>query len=213
MKSAGFVLLSILLVACGGKSLDNSDGGNGGDGGGNPDSGPPGPNCPVSAPQGGSACSIDGLECEYGNDIRSTCNAVAQCTGGAWQYAKPDDPTCPTLANSPSCPSSPSSATGSCSEMGLACNYSTASETRFCTCNYMGGPPMFDGGMTPTWQCSFGTTTGCPSVRPEIGSSCSQPDLNCSYDVCGAPQGLSFQCNGKTGTWIEGMGDVCAGAQ
>jgi hypothetical protein len=205
------LILSILVIGCGGKALENDDGGNGNDGGNNGDSGP-GPNCPASPPQGG-ACSIEGLECEYGNDIRSTCNTVLTCANGQWMMPKPYDPSCPTGPNSPSCPASPSAATGSCSDMGLACNYSTSSVTQFCTCSWMGGPPMQDGGNPAYWQCSFNTGPNCPSARPKIGASCSQPDLECNYDVCGAPQGLSFQCSAKTGTWIEGFGDVCAGAQ
>ena len=215
MSSRGLLVvsISILLAACGGKSLDDDDGGSG-DGGNNGDSSP-GPNCPASQPKEGAICSIGGLQCEYGNDVRSTCNTVFTCdNGGVWTTTTgPSDPTCPTGTNSPSCPASASVATGSCSDMGLACNYSTSSATEFCTCNSMGGPPMLDGGFGASWQCSFGTSTGCPAVRPKIGASCSQPDLDCNYDVCGAPQGLSFQCSSKTGTWIEGFADVCAGAQ
>jgi hypothetical protein len=211
MNSRGLLVLSILLAACGGKSLDNDDGGNS-DGGNNGDSAP-GPNCPTSLPSQASSCSIEGLECEYGNDPRSTCNTVVTCTNGGWTIPKPNAQGCPTGPNSSSCPASESAATGTCTDMGLACNYSTSSETRFCTCNYMGGPPMLDGGFTASWQCSFGTATGCPAERPKIGTTCSQPDLDCNYDVCGAPQGLSFQCSSKTGTWVEGFGDVCAGAQ
>jgi hypothetical protein len=206
------LVLSILIVGCGGKSLDNGDGGNDGDGGNGSDSGP-GPNCPTSLPQQGADCAIEGLQCEYGSDVRSTCNTVVTCASGGWTMPQPNDPSCPTVANAPQCPQSAAAATGSCSNMGLACNYSTSSQTQFCTCEFMGGPPIEDGGTTPSWECSFGTSTGCPAVRPKIGSSCSLPDVNCSYDVCGAPQGLSFQCSSKTGTWIEGMGDVCAGAQ
>jgi hypothetical protein len=202
----------MFLAACGGKSLDNDDGGNGNDGGNNVDGGP-GPDCPVSQPQEGAHCSIETLECEYGSDPRSTCNNVLTCSNGSWTMPKPFDDSCPTGANAPACPASPSSATGTCSDLGLACNYSTSQKTQFCSCNWMGGPPIEDGGTTATWQCGFNTATGCPAVRPTIGATCSMADLNCNYDVCGAPQGLSFQCNGKTGTWITGFGDVCAGAQ
>jgi len=215
ISSRSLLVLSILLAACGGKSLDNDDGGTG-DGGHGSDTGPgpdPGPDCPTSKPQSGDACGLEDLQCEYGSDIRSTCNTVLTCVNGSWTMPKPFDPSCPTGDNSPSCPASPSTATGACSDMGLACNYSTSSQTQFCVCSYMGGPPMLDGGTPAYWQCSFGTATGCPSARPKIGAKCSQPDLNCNYDVCGAPQGLSFQCNAKTGTWVEGFGDVCAGAQ
>jgi len=214
-SSRALLVLGIFLAACGGKSLDNDDAG--GDGGNNGDSSHndsgPGPNCPTTQPKEGDACSINKLECEYGGDVRSTCNEVFTCLGGSWTVPKPFDQSCPTGDNAPSCPASPSAATGSCSDMGLACNYSTSQKTEFCTCNYMGGPPMLDGGMQATWQCSFGSSTGCPAARPKIGATCTQPDLNCNYDVCGFPQGLSFMCSGDTNTWVEGFGDVCAGAQ
>jgi hypothetical protein len=215
ISSRSLLFLSIILVGCGGKSLDTDDGGNGGDGGNGADGsdGSPGPDCPLSAPQQASSCSIEGLQCEYGGDVRSVCNTVVTCVSGGWTIPKPNAQGCPTGDNAPTCPASPASATGACTDLGLACNYSTSSATEFCTCNYMGGPPTLDGGTPASWMCSFGTSTGCPAVRPKIGSDCSQPDLDCSYDVCGAPQGLSFQCSSKTGTWIEGLGDVCAGAQ
>ncbi len=96
--------------------------------------------------------------------------------------------------------------------MGAQCNYSTSSATRFCMCTYMGGPPMMDGGMNPTWQCTYPAQMGCPAARPRIGAPCSQPSLDCTYDVCGAPMGLTFQCSAQTGTWIGGFMDACGGA-
>ena len=71
---------------------------------------------------------------------------------------------------------------------------------------------MPDGGFDPSWQCSFGVGDGLPGGAPEDRRDVHSADLDCSYDMCGAPMGLSFQCSAKTGTWIEGFGDVCAGA-
>jgi len=52
--------------------------------------------------------------------------------------------------------------------------------------------------------------TDCPAVRPRIGTTCSHPDLQCDYGVCGDPMGLSIRCEGSTGTWVTGWGVDCA---
>ncbi len=70
---------------------------------------------------------------------------------------------------------------------------------------------MDAGGPIYVWQCSYGTSQGCPGLRPRLGQSCSQPNLECSYDVCGTPLGLSVQCDATTGTWQPGFASLCAG--
>jgi hypothetical protein len=210
MTSRACFILFAFVVACGGKTSDITDGGGGNDGGPQP-----GPDCPTSVPAEGASCKIDALQCEYGGDPRSVCNTIAVCNKGSWTYFKGGDPSCPTPAtNPPDCPATLAQVQvgAKCPSMGEACNYSTSSATQFCTCSYMGGPVDLDGGFSGTWQCGAPFETGCPTARPRIGAACSQPDLNCSYDSCGAPSGLSFQCSGQTGTWIQGFGDVCAGA-
>lgn len=206
-------MLFTFLIACGGKTNEQTDGG--GDDGGQTDGGPqPGPDCPSAVPSEGASCKIDTLQCEYGSDPRSICNTIAVCNNGSWTYFKGGD-ACPTPAtNPPECPATFEQVQvgTQCSLMGDSCNYSTSSATRFCTCSYMGGPVDMDGGFAGTWQCGSPFETGCPTARPHIGAACSQPDQTCNYDVCGAPSGLAFQCNGQTGTWIQGFGDMCAGA-
>ena len=197
-------------VACGGKTDGDFDGG-GGDGGGT--DGGPGPSgpCPQAEPSYGAACSQANLECEYGGDPRTTCNRVWSCAGGSWAMAKTGDPTCPST-NSAACPSDASLASGACGDPGATCDYSTSGASRWCACTFMGGPVQIDGGNQYTWQCGFGTMSGCPALRPRLGSACAQPDLECDYSVCGIPMGLSVRCEGSTGTWVTGFGMVCAGA-
>ncbi len=212
---ASLLMLFATLGACGGIA-DLGDGGSTPDSG-NPDGGPgpgPSPDCPTSPPTQSSSCSKNGIQCEYGNDVRFTCNQIVACTNGSWDYAFNGDPSCPTPQNPSACPATFEQVQqgASCTPMGTSCNYSNSTATRFCECNFMGGPIQIDGGPGATWECGFGTATGCPSVRPRIGTKCSQTDLNCSYDVCGAPSGLSFQCSSQTMTWVQGFGDVCAGA-
>lgn len=176
-----------------------------------PDSGPL-PGCPSSLPSSGSACVTLGITCEYGGDVRWTCNTVATCSGGAWSLSETKDPSCPTV-NASACPPSESDIqpSAACSNRGLSCNYSTMATTSFCNCMDPGGPIQIDGGGAQ-WLCTNQFVGGCPAVRPRLGTSCSQPELQCDYGICGMPTGLGVQCNGATGTWTLGPGSVCAGA-
>ncbi|HEY1956661.1 MAG TPA: hypothetical protein VGH28_13670 [Polyangiaceae bacterium] len=212
-----------LTAACGGKAdvlpdggdIDSgpSDGGGGPDGNGGDAS--PGPDCPTEAPAEGAACSKEGIQCEYGGDPRWVCNTIATCTQNQWTRIKGDIDSCPTPpVNPPTCPGTYGEAQkgGACTSTGTICDYSTSSATQFCSCNYMGGPIMLDGGGA-TWLCGSAYDPACPTVRPRAGSSCATPDTYCTYDVCGLPSGLSMQCDGLTGTWVTSPGDVCASAQ
>jgi hypothetical protein len=193
-------------MACGGISDNTLDGGG--------DSGPgPGKNCPSSQPKVGDGCNNESLQCEYGSDDRYVCNTILTCNGGTWDSSF-SDPSCPTK-NGSSCPATMGQIIqgSACGSVPTTCDYSTSQQTSFCACTFSGGPPIFDGGgPSYTWQCSYGSMTGCPAVRPRLGESCPQPNLNCNYDICGAPTGLSVQCDATTNTWKQGFGDVCAGA-
>jgi hypothetical protein len=211
MTSRIFSLL-ILVVGCGG-SVSPITGDSGTDGEG-PDGSPgPGPNCPSGIPTVGAACSKEGIACEYGTDVRWTCNTVMECSGGVWGMVPQSDQGCPTHS-APECPASLGDLTqgAACTPSGISFNYSTPSVTEFCSCTFMGGPIMADAGSQTTWLCSNGMLGGCPTARPALGSACSQPNLDCDYSVCGAPSGLGVQCSGTTSTWVQGMASACAGA-
>ena len=210
------VVLSSSVFACGGAIDPLTDGGTNPDGGPSPDgSPPPNPNCPSSAPDQGGSCAKEGIECEYGSDPRTVCNQIATCSSGAWDFAFGGGGDCPTPPQNPSeCPATLTQAQkgGACSDEGTICNYSTSSATQFCACGSPGGPIMIDGGPNDTWQCAFTSNSGCPAVRPRLGTACAVSDQNCNYDECGLPSGLAFQCNSQTMTWAIGFGDLCAGA-
>jgi hypothetical protein len=216
MLSRSFwLLLASLAVACGGKTDVFTDGGGGGDGGGTDGGGTdggPGPDCPASPPQLGAACGHQGVQCEYGGDPRWTCNEVASCASGKWDYMMSENPWCPTGDNSPDCPATyaEAQAGGACSVTGTSCNYSEPGATRFCSCVEF-GPILLDGGPPGNWMCSA-VQPGCPPERPRLGQACSQPSLSCSYDSCGVPDGLSVECSAQTGTWVIGPSAICASA-
>jgi hypothetical protein len=210
MRCIHFALgVFVAAVGCGGDVFGPT-----GDGGGdtqNGDGGPgPGPDCPSSVPNDGTACMANGVSCEYGGDPRWTCNNVATCANNVWSVATSDKTTCPTT-NVLGCPASESSIQPgmACMPLGLSCNYSNASATSFCACIYLGGPIHVDGGNGAQWQCT-NLLAGCPAERPRLGSSCTSAALDCDYAVCGAPSGLSVQCDGTTNTWVEGSPSACA---
>ena len=185
----------VVVVGCGGIALTNNDGGH---------DAPSPSGCPSSESGSGSACSTEGLQCEYGTGDRWTCNDIVKCSSGSWSITSS---TSECSANSSGCPPTMTDATGSCSDRGLACDYSTAAVTKFCTCGISGGPIQPDGGVY--WACVPTQSGGCPAARPRIGETCSQAGLQCSYDICGVPSGLSFECSATTSTWVEGPAEFC----
>lgn len=207
-------LLAALATACGGKTDTTlTDGGTGPDGEGidvvHPT--PANPFCPSAQPQDGSSCTHDGVKCEYGSDPRYSCNWVASCDQGRWSVSTSNDMYCPTPStNLPSCPATWSEAqsAGTCSALGTPCHYAEG----WCSCIDMGGPPMPDAGMQAYWMCAGAPSVGCPAERPHLGTTCTQPDLQCDYAPCDQPQGLSVRCDGTYGTWVDGFGMLCAGA-
>jgi hypothetical protein len=63
--------------------------------------------CPMTMPEGGSACDAGRLECEYGNDMRVGCNPMAVCAepfteAGARWFVYPDA-SCGPIVRGSSC--------------------------------------------------------------------------------------------------------------
>jgi hypothetical protein len=196
---------TLALVGCGGTTFSSGlDGGPGGqDAAGTPDGAPgpdapgPGPQCPPSVPPSGGACPAVGLECEYGTSANPSCDTVAECTSGGWQYA---GTACPVGV----CPESYSVASmgGGCTPQGLECGYLQGT----CSCTYgFGGPILLDGG-GPRWIC-MPLSPGCPSPRPDLGTACTQEGETCDYGACTG--GVVLDCSG--GAWKRGVQACPAG--
>ncbi|HEY1955086.1 MAG TPA: hypothetical protein VGH28_05725 [Polyangiaceae bacterium] len=210
------VIVALALAACGGKtdsqSTTQSDAGSDGA----PDAfvhPTPSLPCPDAQPQDGASCSHEGVECEYGNDPRYTCNWIATCGQGTWSVTTTNDPWCPTPPTNPAACPATYNQTGQCTdgEVGVPCQYAEG----WCSCIFVGGPPMPDGGGPDTaWMCfdQSSVTPGCPATRPRLGTSCTQTDLQCNYSPCGTPSGLAVQCDAQTFTWTQSFGGVCGGA-
>ena len=78
-----------------------------------------------------------------------------------------------------------------CKPENLTCPYTEG----VCICTRSFGGPVK---LTPAWDC-FATPPGCPSPRPHLGASCSQPGLDCNYGACSG--GVDLAC--KDGYWQE----------
>jgi hypothetical protein len=153
----------------------------------------PGGACPADAPAQGAACSLDGLACEYGLDVRTSCRTHATCTGGAWQVAIAGCPPLPGPGQA-GCPAQPD-AQGTCASDGLVCDLGGGA---VCACGACLGPCSTE----PRWVCaSPPTTPGCPSVAPALGSACDADALVCVYGVCGTSTSAGRRC--ASGRWQD----------
>ena len=192
-----FFAAGLAIVACGGQTDNSQDGGTQDAGNG----------CPSTPPVDGADCNVGNLECEYGTDPRFSCNEIATCKQGFWSVSSFVEPSCPTAPNPTACPASASSSMQCSGE--LSCRYGNV----WCGC--IGGgalPPSQDGGVPQpvySWMCAS-PQAGCPASRPKLGTSCSQPSLECDYAPCGTPDGLTVRCDETTGTWVSSA-TFCAG--
>ena len=196
MKAA--VLLSLVLVACGGDVLSGNDSGTGNDGGPGND-GSPGndggvsKDCPTSPPTPGSACltTKGGPKCEYGTNPDPGCNQVFVCVSNAWV----DQSSGQICAPQSDCPATYASVPSGqdCSPEQLSCAYPQGE----CICTKSWGGVQRT---TPGWDC-FPAQSGCPAPRPDIGSACTTQGQQCDYGGCSG--GITLECNGTS--WVQSI--------
>jgi hypothetical protein len=164
------------------------------------------PACAASPPAVGSACTMSGLQCEYGTDPLPSCNSVFSCVSGVWSENLPlTNPAgiCPTPSSKgPDCPSTRAAvpADEACSDVGLECDYPDGR----CVCAGVSGnaPAQPDGGRALYWACdTINLQPGCPYPRPDLGTACTQPSLDCDYGTCGPLDGVDETC--QDGTWRQ----------
>jgi hypothetical protein len=194
----------VALVGCGGSVSVVGDGGdNGTDGGGSgsgsggstsSDAGP----CPSALPTDGSPCNNDGLTCEYGGSAVQGCDTVAACNAQlrVWKIQSPTLVDCGS--SSPTCPLAYASVPqgAACTNNGAVCDYDQGR----CECASGGGPiRLIDGSPGTFWFCQDPRTTGCPSRRPALGSTCAG-NLTCDYGTCSVEGGTAEGC--ISGTWV-----------
>jgi hypothetical protein len=154
--------------------------------------------CPATAPAPGSSCTIEDLQCEYGQSEYPGCDKIVQCSSGAWGGLLGPPSLCPG-PNPAGCPATMADATGSCQPgsggFAFSCYYATGG----CYCGSLGGPVGVepDGAVAPAdWQCD-NPGPGCPLPRPRIGTACTLEGTMCNYLECNFAQ----TCMG--GVWMD----------
>jgi hypothetical protein len=126
------------------------------------------------------------MQCEYGTNPNPSCDILYTCDSTGWSSPGPMScvvGTCP--ADYASVPQGKS-----CTPFGLDCAYPQGQ------CNCADTVPVSMPG--PVWQCST-PMTGCPSPRPDVGTSCTSEGLDCDYGACTG--GINEVC--KDGIWQE----------
>lgn len=146
--------------------------------------------CAAALPEDGSACSIEGQVCEYGDN--PLCLSSATCKGGVWSLllakCPGEDPTCP--------PTREEAAGQPCVNENGICNY----DGLICTCTNCIEYPVEKCEGPLLWSCAApNPTPGCPAAKPNLGTACTQEGLACDY---GCEMGDLRVCQG--GAWVAG---------
>ena len=195
MLRLALLSLALPLVACGGSVTEPSGNDSGASDSGVADakSDAPAPTvCPTSLPAADSACSREGLACEYATDPRPGCHVVATCTGGKW--SEPPG-VCPPLPGTTCPPTRAAAAGATCSPLDAYCDYAGLT----CRCTNCVFYPIERCEGPLTWHCDAPNPDAtCPAARPLLGTACSTAGQQCDY---GCEPGLSRKCEG--GVWIK----------
>lgn len=150
--------------------------------------------CPPQAPQEGTICYVDGLDCGYGSN--GGCGESCDCANGVWTCS--GDP-CPP----PECPPSEPAGGTACSSIGIGCGYPSPSGCGGDECNcdpsgiwYCSGSTCIDGGF-PSDGGIADASSVCPGFVPPQGSACDDQGAVCSYDT-----GCETSCLCASTGWV-----------
>jgi hypothetical protein len=152
--------------------------------------------CPSTAPEIGSACGVQGLDCSFGDSPFPECRDHVVCSQEKWGRGAGSG----ACEEAPPgvCPDSVPPAQSECSstDLGARCAFDDGS---LCTCvrQLCGGAGCTDLPY-PQWNCSH-AAPGCPLVAPNAGTSCAAP-ATCEYEYCG----LLARCVDGTWHWLFG---------
>jgi len=154
--------------------------------------------CGEAAPVANSACTNEGLVCEYGEDPRPNCRTLSECTAGSWLVTVP---RCEAIPDA-TCPTTLEAAAGElCDTQDAWCTY----DGLHCECtNCVQFPVGFCQG-DPRWRCQVPhMEEGCPTAMPHLGTTCAENQKTCEYK-CG--EGGARIC--ESNVWTSGEGGPC----
>jgi hypothetical protein len=160
--------------------------------------------CPANEPTEGETCSGSTLTCWYGHSPRPDCRDIWGCTLGRWHATRqgcvqPRDGYCPASQPdmSTSCTGvSDPTASDECVYGNVLCECPCVlSETDSGVLAFPCRPVHFACVPPPT-------TSACPSIAPNIGTSCTPQGVQCVYgDPC--LDGIAVLC--RSAVWSSGF--------
>jgi hypothetical protein len=177
----------------------------GGDTGTSTQDGGVSPVCPAVAPSALDACTQEDLTCSYGQDLDPRCRAYFTCVGGAFQERpRADHCDAPPSLSCPGAVPAPG-ATCTVGDVGVTCEYESASTVCECKDVRCGGAcQLLD---PPQWICAGPPSTpGCPAVSPNYGDACSDDGLECRYLGGGCQGGSTLRC---TNGYFQTVFEIC----
>ena len=126
------------------------------------------PVCPAVAPSALDACTPENLTCSYGQDLDPRCRARFNCVGGVFQErVRPGDCDAPPSLSCPGTVPAPG-ATCTIGDVGVTCEYESASTLCECKDVLCGGAcQLLD---PPQWICA-GPSTGLGGSLRCVGCS------------------------------------------
>jgi hypothetical protein len=154
----------------------------------------------------GTPCTQTHLECEYGTNDATYCDAILWCDGNQWIYrASQSNAVCTWEQQPPdeACPSEYASVAvdSTCAgpgSTGYFCHYPEGN----CACTDATRiyPPPAGDRSRMRWICPV-PGSGCPATRPRLGATCASEGLACDYGACVIPGTGAVYCSG--GHWID----------
>lgn len=147
---------------------------------------------PSSSTKDAAACTVEGLECEYGPSPRVGCNAVWVCSNARFVLVSQTCDTTP--ATKSACPKSALAAGASCSSRGDVCALGPDVE---CRCKEPRTGPALPKLPPPQWSCVT-RPASCHDPRPRLGAPCRVAEDACfpwwSRDLDGGLSAWTLGC-------------------
>lgn len=135
--------------------------------------------CPSALPAAGDACTPNGVACEFEAGPAVDCRERAECTTQGWDPQGAPFDCAPSPLMPEACPEVQPNPGSPCDVDAdpRVCAY----EVVMCGCtNCLSGNCSGSG----AWACTEPAPAPCPADPPQLGQSCFEPGLECSYGAC-----------------------------